>query len=78
MMMQLVMIRATNTESWRDTSKAYALSTWSTSTTSDATTVICTMMRTLLGISLRINEMIRLDDTSTKTTAMPITSDGLT
>ena len=50
MMMQLVMISPTKTESCCEISKRYALSTWSTTITSDAMMVSCTMIRMFVGI----------------------------
>ncbi len=71
---QFVMIRPTNTESERLSSGARAFRISSTMITSDAMIVICTMIRMLLGISLRIIEMAALEHPVTNVTAMLITT----
>ena len=66
MTMQLVRIKLTYTESCLESSKAKAFSNWSTTITAEAATAICTMMRMLLGILLRIMLKNRLEKAVTK------------
>jgi hypothetical protein len=57
--MQLVMIRPTNTLSWRLMSNMYACRNWSATITRVETTAISTIMRILPGMMLRIREMTK-------------------
>src|SRR5690606_39347406 len=61
MTIQLVMIRPTNTDSCLLSALAKALSTWSTTITSEAMMTTCTIIRMALGIWLRISEMNMLE-----------------
>ena len=73
MIMQLVIMSPTNTDSCLLISKAYAFKNWSTTMTSEAMTVICTIMRMLVGTCFRIRLTPMLEKASTKITARHIT-----
>ena len=75
MTIQLVMMRLTKTESCLLVSKANARKNWSTMITRDAMIVICTMMRMLLGMMLRIRLTAVFDRDKTKITAKDMVID---
>ncbi|CSB80195.1 Uncharacterised protein [Vibrio cholerae] len=71
---QLVIIRPTNTDSCLEISYRYAFRIWSTTITNEAIIAICTIIRTLLGMWLRIRETKKLDNAVTNITASVITN----
>ena len=71
--MQFVMISPTNTDKLLDMSYATACRTWSTTMTNDAIMVICTMIRMLVGMKLRMSDTAKLDIVVTNITAAHIT-----
>jgi len=73
MMMQLVMISPTNTDSFEERSGRKAANTWSTIITKEATTNSCTIIRILEGIKFRSNDTIRLPIIITNSTDNDIT-----
>ena len=70
MMMQLVMMRPTKTDSFSEMSGLKALRTSSTMITSEAITTSCTMIRIRSGMMLRIKETMTFPPIITKRTAM--------
>ena len=73
MMMQLVMMSPTNTESCLESPNAYAFNTWPTTITSDAMIVDWTMMQMLVGIWFRSMLTKKLENSNTNTTAALMT-----
>ena len=70
--MQLVMISPTNTDSRLLISNMYARRTWSTTMTSDAMIVICTIIRMVCGMWFRMMLTDRLEKAVTNVRAMHI------
>src|SRR5690554_1525799 len=70
---QLVIIKPTNTDSSCAMSYAYAFKIWSTTITKLAIIFICTIIRTLDGTWMRIIEINKFENATTKVKAIHIT-----